>query len=97
MVTALVILLIICSFIFLSLAVASMYLVGLFNSRVAKRTELVLFTIANLRPSHKNTRRFPRQLVKLVRVLIHRRRLLANKIRFRKLKKEIDKQKTRPH
>ena len=74
-----------------------MYFVGLFNPRIAKQAQLVIFTVANLRPSYRNTRRFPKQLVKLIRVLIHKRSLLANKIRLRKLEKELTEQKTRSY
>lgn len=94
MVTALTISLIICSFIFLTLAIGSMYVIGLFNTRVAKRVDLILFTITHLRPSHKNARHAPKKLIKLARALIYKRRLFINKIKYRRLRKEIE-QKTR--
>ncbi len=95
MVTAVIVALMVCLIIFLSLAIGSMYVIGLFNTRVAKRVELIMFTIANLRPSHKNARRAPKKLVKLIRALIYKRRLFINKVKYRRLKKEMTKQKTR--
>lgn len=95
MVTALVVLLIICSLVFLALVIGSMYVIGLFKPKVARRVELILFTIANLKPSHRNARRAPKQLAKLAKILIYKRRLFANKIRARRSKKKLVEQKTR--
>ena len=96
MFTAFIALLIICSLVFLALLIGSIYVVGLFKPKVARRVELILFTIANLRPSHRNARRVPKQLAKLAKVLIYKRRLFANKIRSRRLRKKLVEQKTRP-
>lgn len=97
MLTAFIVLLIVCSLLFLALVIGSMYVIGLFKPKIARRVELILFTIANLRPSHRNARRVPKQLAKLAKILIFKRRLFANKIRARRLRKKVTEQKTRPY
>ena len=72
---------------------AIFYIVGLFNAKVAIQVNLVLFTISNLKINKKNVRIAPLKIAKLVRALLYKRRLLANKITARRLIKKLSKKK----
>lgn len=67
------------------------YIIGIFNTKVAGQVDLVLFTLSNLRLNKKNAQEAPRKLAKLARILLYRRRLLANKIAARRLRKQATK------
>lgn len=84
------------TFLLLLIIVASMYVVGLFNAKIAGRVNLILFTIANLRPNRQNARKIPKHLIQLAKIIIFRRKLFANKLKMKRMLKEIAKQKPRP-
>ncbi|QQG52585.1 MAG: hypothetical protein HY931_04690 [Candidatus Falkowbacteria bacterium] len=80
--------------ILLALILGIFYIIGFFSSRVSGQVELIIFALANLNPNSKNARQLPRKLAKLVKVLIHKKKLFLNKIKIRRALKKA-KQKNR--
>jgi putative flippase GtrA len=75
------------------IAFAMFYIVGLFNTKIAVQVSLIIFTIINLRINKKNARVAPTKLAKLVKALLYKRKLFANKVANRRLIKTLSKQK----
>lgn len=68
---------------------AIFYIISFFNAKIAIKVDLILFTVSNLKVNKKNARKAPMKFAKLVRALIYKRRLFANKIATRRLIKKI--------
>ena len=81
-------LLILIGIILIVMITCGMYIIGLFNDRMAKRVELILFAVASLQPSQKNARKIPRHIRLFAKAIIYKRRLFVNKIKIRKLRQK---------
>lgn len=67
------------------------YLIGLFNTKIGTKVELLIFTLVNLRPNRENTKKIDKKAVKLVRILLYKRGLFVKKLTIRKLATEANK------
>ena len=72
---------------------ALFYVIGLFNLKVAKKVDLVLFALSRFKLNRKNAKKAPSQFNRLIRIIIYRRQLLLRKIAADHIIKELEKQK----